>query len=81
MAGKVLHIAQNPYERIAAALYDEIATGRIEVGTHLTTAKAISASNTVSVGTANRAIALLKEWGLVEAREPIPGTPTNSNNC
>jgi integrase len=64
---RVLADPKNPYERIAASLYAQIATGEIEVGAHLPTTKAISASHTVSVGTANRAIALLKEWGLVEA--------------
>lgn len=57
----------SPYEKIAVGLYEQIARGEIEVGGHLPTVKAIAATNTVANGTAARAIALLKEWGLVEA--------------
>jgi integrase len=62
----VLAGPESPYELIAVGLYKQIANGGIEVGAHLPTVKAIAATNTVSEGTATRAIALLKEWGLVE---------------
>jgi integrase/DNA-binding GntR family transcriptional regulator len=64
---RALTAPSSPYEQIAAALYEQIAHGEIKVGGHLPTVKAIAATNAVSEGTATRAIALLKEWGLVEA--------------
>jgi len=63
----VLADPKSPYELIAVGLYEQIANGGIEVGAHLPTVKAIAAMNAVSEGTATRAIAFLKEWGLVEA--------------
>jgi integrase len=82
----VLAAPTSPYERIAVGLYEQIARGQIEVGGNLPTVKAIAATNAVSEGTAARAIALLKEWGLVEASrgrravvtarpEPAPTAP------
>jgi integrase len=64
---RVLASPKNPYEQIAAGLYEQIASGRIEVGEHLPTVKAIASANAASEGTATRALALLKEWGVVEA--------------
>ena len=64
---RVLAGPENPYAQIAVGLYEQIANGEIEVGAHLPTVKAIAAMNAVSEGTATRALALLKEWGVVEA--------------
>ena len=64
---RVLAGPESPYELIAVGLREQIASGEIEVGAHLPTVKAIAATNAVSEGTATRAVALVKEWGLVEA--------------
>jgi integrase/DNA-binding transcriptional regulator YhcF (GntR family) len=64
---RALTAPNSPYEKIAAGLYQQIARGEIAVGGHLPTVKAIAATNAVSEGTASRALALLKERGLVEA--------------
>jgi integrase len=56
----------SPYERIAAELFSRIASGQIELGGYLPTVKAIADENAVSEATAHRAVALLKEWGVVE---------------
>ena len=57
---------RGPYEIIAAALREEIQTGHLKPGDRLPTIAHLAAAHTVSVGTAHRAIALLKDEGLIE---------------
>lgn len=58
---------RNPYEKLAAALRGAIEDGAFAIGTALPTCCELAARHDVSVGTVNRAIALLKEAGLVTA--------------
>lgn len=57
-----------PYEKLAAAILDEIAAGRFEVGAFLPGQKVLAAERGVAVGTAHRAMDLLREEGFVEVR-------------
>jgi integrase len=57
---------RGPYEIIAATLRDEIQRGLLKPGDQLPTVAELAAAHTVSVGTAHRAIALLKNEGLIE---------------
>ena len=57
-----------PFERVAAELRSRIAGGELSVGTVLPTGKQLGAEFGVSTGTAQRAVALLREWSLVEVR-------------
>ena len=57
---------RSPYEKVAASLRDAIASGRWASGEQLPTVAELAATHTVSVGTAHRAIALLRDEGLVE---------------
>ncbi|WP_344314829.1 tyrosine-type recombinase/integrase [Fodinicola feengrottensis] len=54
-----------PYERIAADFREKILSGSIMDGTALPTIQQIAEATCVSVGTAHRAVALLKDWGVV----------------
>jgi len=56
---------RHAYERIAAELHHRIAVGELTVGTVLPTEKQLAADFNVAVGTAHRAMELLKAWGLV----------------
>jgi integrase len=58
---------RHPYEMVAADLRKQIESGALPPGTPLPTSTELSAIHDVSAGTVNRAIALLKESGLVEA--------------
>lgn len=64
---------ESPYERIAFELRARIAAGEIAEGEALPTLKKLMAEYGVAAGTANRAVSLLKTWGLVVAS---PGRPT-----
>ena len=55
--------AQYPYEVIASALREQIESGELVEGAFLPSIKAIAAAYGVAVGTAHRAVALLKESG------------------
>lgn len=55
-----------PYEIIAAALREQIQIGHLKPGDPLPTVAELAAAHTVSVGTAHRAIALLKDEGLID---------------
>ncbi|KAA2265233.1 tyrosine-type recombinase/integrase [Solihabitans fulvus] len=79
----------SPYEKIAAAIRQRILDGELKVGDPAPSLKDIAAEHQVAAGTAHRAMALLKEWGLVEASrgrravvvstEALPSRePTNS---
>ncbi len=54
------------YETIAEALRKDIRAGRLEPGDQLPTVAELAVANTVAVGTAHRAMALLKDEGLIE---------------
>ena len=58
--------ARGPYERIAATLRDDIHAGRLKPGDQLPTVAELAVANTVAVGTAHRAMALLKDEGLID---------------
>lgn len=57
---------KSPYEKLAAKLREQILHGKFGVGDELPSVKEFAAEQGVSVGTAQRAFQLLKEWGLVE---------------
>ncbi|MDR7300869.1 tyrosine-type recombinase/integrase [Haloactinomyces albus] len=57
---------RNPYERLAARIREQILQGELTKGDELLPLKELAAEHGVSIGTAQRAIALLKEWGMVE---------------
>ncbi|MCA1604683.1 MAG: tyrosine-type recombinase/integrase, partial [Acidobacteria bacterium] len=56
----------SPFERVAAALRLEILEGSQPDGSALPTVKELCNRFTVSAGTANRAVALLRTWGLID---------------
>lgn len=58
---------RSPYEKIAAELRAQINSGQLAPGMELPTAAELSILHHVSVGTASRAVALLKTEGLVAA--------------
>ncbi len=58
---------RSPTEHLAAELLRRILSGEFAVGGELPPMKQLAAENKLSVGTVHRAVALLKEWGLVEA--------------
>ncbi len=57
---------RGPYEKIAASLRDDIRAGRLQPGDQLPTVAELAVAHTVAVGTAHRAMALLKDVGLIE---------------
>jgi integrase len=59
---------RSPYEKLAAELRTAIETGAYPTGSLLPTTAEIAGEHNVSVGTVNRAVALLKSQGLVTAR-------------
>jgi len=61
-----------PYKAIAGALRSAIEAGEIPLTSFLPSVKAIAATYTVSVGTAHRAISLLRSWRHVDV-EPGRG--------
>ena len=56
---------RSPYERLAVALHDRIADGSIAVGQQLPTGKELGKEFGVAATTAQRAVVLLRSWGLV----------------
>jgi integrase len=57
---------RGPYQVIAAALREQIRAGELKPGEELPTLAEIAAAHNVSVGPAQRAVALLRDEGLVE---------------
>lgn len=81
---------QAPYEHIAAGLRAQILDGLLADGDQLPTVKEVAAAHGVAESTANRAIGLLRTWGLVSARrgtrtvvtpEPEPELPELDTNA
>jgi integrase len=72
-------VVRGPYETIAEILRDQIRTGRLQPGDQLPTVAELAVANNVAVGTAHRALALLKTEGLVEVargrRATVAGSP------
>ena len=65
--------APYPYEVVASAIREQIESGDLIEGTFLPGVKAIAAAHGVAVGTAHRAVALLRESGHVAV---VPGHGT-----
>ena len=57
---------RGPYETIAEALRDDIRSGRLKPGDELPTVADLAVADTVAVGTAHRAMALLNDEGLID---------------
>ena len=57
---------RGPYEVIAEALREQIRTGQLKPGDQLPTITELAVANTVAVGTAHRALTLLRNEGLVK---------------
>jgi integrase len=72
-------LPRGPYETIAAELREQIAAGQLRAGNQLPTIADLAARHGVAVGTAHRALDLLRSEGLVEVsrgrratvREPL----------
>jgi len=60
------HQPRGPYEHIAEALREDIRSGRLQPGDQLPTVAELAVANTVAVGTAHRAMALLRAEGLID---------------
>jgi integrase len=56
----------SPYEQIAVALRGQILSGELREGLPIPPIKQIASTHGASAGTAQRAVKLLDEWGLVE---------------
>ncbi|WP_423213683.1 GntR family transcriptional regulator [Pseudonocardia sediminis] len=55
-----------PYENIAASLREAIRSGRLAPGEQLPTMAELAVANSCAVGTAHRAVALIREEGLID---------------
>jgi integrase len=70
---------RNPYEELAAVLRAAIERGELAPGSPLPTVQELIAQHAVSAGTVSRAVALLKQAGLVEASRGKRATVIASN--
>jgi integrase len=61
-----LQHARREYEKIAASLREDIRSGRLKPGDQLPTVAELAVAHTVAVGTAHRAMALLRDERLIE---------------
>lgn len=59
-------VPRGPYESIAESLRRQITCGELKPGDQLPTVAELAVANTVAVGTAHRAMTLLKAEGLIE---------------
>ncbi|MGH3816637.1 MAG: tyrosine-type recombinase/integrase, partial [Pseudonocardiaceae bacterium] len=59
------HDPQSPYEKIAAELRQSILSGVLAYGDLAPTEKQLAAEHRVAIGTAHRAMELLKTWGFI----------------
>lgn len=59
------HDPRSPYEKIAAELRRSIVSGALTEGDFAPTEKQLAAEHRVSIGTAHRAMELLKAWGFI----------------
>ncbi|WP_263251656.1 GntR family transcriptional regulator [Saccharopolyspora rosea] len=58
---------KSPYEKLAAEIHAQVARGELSKGDQLPPMKELAKEHGVSVGTVQRAVQLLKVWGVVEA--------------
>lgn len=63
---RVLTAPRAPYERIAVQLRAAILDGTYPPGVPMPTGKQLAAAHGVATGTAQRAVALLRTWGLID---------------
>lgn len=56
----------NPYEDVAASLRQQILDGVLPAGLPVPPVKELARQHEVSVGTVQRAVELVKQWGLIE---------------
>lgn len=56
---------RHPYEKVAAAVADDIDAGTFRAGEPVPTAEALAAEHSVSLSTARRAVSLLKGWQML----------------
>ncbi len=68
-----------PYEIIAASLREQIGRGELKPGHRLPAIVAIAATHAVSVGTAHRAVSILKDEGLVNVTRGSRATVTDQD--
>ncbi|MFC7342078.1 tyrosine-type recombinase/integrase [Saccharopolyspora griseoalba] len=57
---------RNPYEKLAVDVYDQVERGELSAGDELPSMKRLAGDYGISVGTVQRAVQLLQEWGTVE---------------
>ncbi|MFC7342038.1 tyrosine-type recombinase/integrase [Saccharopolyspora griseoalba] len=57
---------RNPYERLAVDVYGQVERGELFAGDELPPMKRLAADYGISVGTVQRAVQLLQDWGTVE---------------
>lgn len=69
----IVRQASGEYEKIAASLRDTIQAGRLKPGDQLPTVAELAAAHTVAVGTAHRALALLKRS--ISSRSRVDAAP------
>lgn len=67
---------RGPYETIAEDIREDIRSGRLKPGDQLPTVAELAVANTVAVGTAHRAMTLLKLDGLIEVSRGRRATVT-----
>jgi integrase len=70
---------RGPYEIVAEALREQIRSGQLKPGDHLPTIAELAVANNVAVGTAHRALTLLRNENLVEVargRRAIVDSPS-----
>jgi integrase/DNA-binding transcriptional regulator YhcF (GntR family) len=86
-APKIVEIEpSSPYETVAIEVRNRIVDGTFPPGLPIPTAKDLAREYEVSVSTIQRAVALLKDWGLVSAsrgkrtlvlQTPVPASPAD----
>jgi integrase len=59
-------VVRGPYETIAEALHEQIRSGVLKPGDQLPTVAELAVANNIAVGTAHRALTLLKREGLID---------------
>jgi GntR family transcriptional regulator len=64
---------KHPFEKLAVELRDRIYEGDLAVGLPIPSAKELARAHDISPSTAQRAVQLLSQWGLVRIE---PGMPT-----
>lgn len=65
-AERIRSIPRNPYEKLVVDVYDQVARGELSAGDELPSIKRLAADYGISIGTVQRAVQLLQDWGTVE---------------